>query len=154
MSPGTISNCFRKAGFDKASDVDEPVADIDCGLELLQPLVASFLEKTNEPAIDVSEFAFIDNEAVVFEIETDSEIVRSIAAEESSDDDEDEAEVEVERVSHENVFTAIGVVRQYLQQQTEISFEYFNHLNDIENLVERRKQAAKIQPPITKYFNM
>lgn len=151
----TISNCFRKAGFVKCPDeLDEPIDEIDTFAPSLRPMVETFVQLTNDTQeVDINDYAHFDDDLPVADYhENDEEIVQSILSPDvESSDDEGDIAPQIEKISHESVVSAVGQIRQYLMQHSDVPQSLFNGIDVIDQFVSKNKVRMK-QPSITSFF--
>ena len=135
VSPATIENCFRKAGFlvsDDTSDVDKMQKVFD---------VWEFGEAIEKE--DFEAFVDCDKEAECFANLTDTEICDSVKRNREGmvdleEDDEEEAEIVDEptsRISYKDVLMHLSMVRKYLEE----NFTEYNSYYDIEDMIDKER---------------
>jgi hypothetical protein len=149
VSPTTIQNCFRKAGFlvnGNTNNVDE----IQEALEVLE-----FNEAIQEE--DFKAFVDCDKEAECFGNLTDVEICDAVKlnrqgmADLEEEDEEEEAGIvdkPMPGVSHKDALMGLSLVRSYLEEH----FTDYNSFYDIEDMIEKNVSINRTQRKITDFF--
>ena len=158
VKASTVSNCFRKAGFIKNSSElsthdlqlleEEEIEDWD--------LVS---KKLGYEKISLDDFLSVDDQVIVAEKLSDSEILEMVTRTESgnssSDDDDEDAEDQhaarnSTTVSSTRAAELLLELRQYVQQQENIPDFVFKTLNFLEDQCENK--TPQLQTKLTDFF--
>ena len=144
VSPATIENCFRKAGFlvgDDTSDVDKMQKVLD---------VSEFGEAIQKE--DFEAFVDCDKEAECFGNLMDAEICDLVKRNRKGMVDlEEEDEIVDEptpRISYKDALMHLSMVRKYLEE----NFTEYNSYYDIEDMIEKNASINRTQSKITDFF--
>lgn len=147
VSPTTIRNCFRKAGF----VIDSTDIELD---EVPETQPYAEISEIIEEA-EFNAFVDCDNEAECFGSLSDNEICAMIKRnrQEAVEVEEGEDEVEVvdestARISHRDALMHLAVVRKYLEE----NFTEYNGYYEIEDLIEKNALKNCRQSKITDFY--
>lgn len=148
----TISNCWRKAGFNSTVEVDD--IDESVAMENLQKSLQNL--PGSAPA---EEYVSVDDELHVFAEFTDEEIVQEVkedlgeSGKPDDDDDNDECPTERNILSNNDAITAVENLKIYFSSLPEIDAENFHFLDKLRGLcVQNFYAAKKQQTKITSFF--
>ena len=148
VTPATISNCFRKAGFERVSatlededpfrDMDEPEDSLE---ELQLPESCTF-----------SEYLSVDENLQCTPLPTTEDIVTSITQQSSdtieSDDDTGDP---LPAVTYQEAYSAFLKIRSFLLRSDERDKQY-HLLNKLENEMHKCGNSASVQSLLTDFF--
>jgi hypothetical protein len=148
VSPTTIKNCFRKAGFlvsDGTSNVDEMQTVLD---------VSEFGEAIQEE--DFEAFVDCDKEAECFGNLTDDQICDTVKLnrqgmadlEQEGEEEAGTSDESIPGVSHKDALMHLSMVRKYLEE----NFTEYNSYYDIEDMIEKNALINRTQSKITDFF--
>jgi len=148
VSPATIRNCFRKAGFPTVGpdDNEDDVLPI--------PAVTAELGEavTQE---DFETFVDCDNEVACHGTSTDAEICEQVQRKRQNWNDDNDTEEfegmqlsEARRVTHKEALSALATVRHYLEQNLTEYNEYYA----IADKIEKNASKNRMQRKITDFF--
>lgn len=153
VTPETVKNCFKKAGFVKKED-DE--GSIETAAETI-PSVDGWDDVINNPAIAFEDFVDVDENVAVCGELTDAEIVADVLNEKQEDDDASGDE-HVEDVPEKTVPSAadatnyIKELRLFFESRNDVSDDIFRSLNLLDSFVMTERLNCRKQAKISNFF--
>lgn len=148
VSPTTIENCFRKAGFSKNGDADE---DTDDGMEELD---TADLGKVIQPE-EFDAYVDCDKDVECFGSLTDAEICETVKTAASNSEEYEEEDEDISlisettpRVSHKEASKALETVRKYLEE----NFVDYDAYYRVEEMIEKNTFKNATQRKLTDFF--
>ena len=156
VSVKCIANCFKKAGFEHSSQVNDVHAkdpEEDRSLSQLRLLL-----RENFPETSADAYIDMDNEVSVSGTFTDDDIVSEIQLQsqcdnhEDDDDDETVESCDTLTVGVSSAMDALKTLRRFFECESDIDQSTFSNLASIERLLQDKIKNKKRQSKITTFF--
>ena len=156
VSVKCIANCFKKAGFEHSSQVNDVHAEDpeeDISLSKLRLLL-----RENFPETSADAYVDIDNEVSVSGTFTDDDIVSEIQLQSQCDNHEDDDYDETVEscdtltVGVSSAMDALKTLRRFFECESDIDQSTFSNLASIEKLLQDKIKNKRRQSKITAFF--
>lgn len=170
VTPETIANCFRKAGFRKPDDIEPPDAEeppdatnvsdeIATVMVTMTPIYETFARLSNMadvPAID--DYVFIDAAALITRQDSDTEIVQTVSEENIEQDqddssDEEAADNESEQIPFKSVEASLLQLRKFFINTPDIPESSFRALDEVQRTCNTSRLVGLRQTSIDHFFS-
>lgn len=146
VTPTTIANCFRKAGFGNALEGDEEEEVVPNPTNRFDEIPIEFRGETT-----FEQFVNVDNHVtgVSTEIESeDGEVLVDTSAQQVEEEDGEE----IEKPKFNEVMAAVQTLETYCKFDIEKYSKMLNNLQDVKSDVISERVKAQVQPKISEFF--
>lgn len=154
VTPETIKNCFRKAGFVKNENDEE--SSVETSAETM-PSVDDWDDVITNPAISYEDFVNVDENVAVCGDLTNAEIIADVLNVEKQDGDDASGDELMEDVPEQTVPSAVEAtnhikeLRRFFESRNDVSDSVFRSLNLLDSFVMTERLNNK-QLKISTFF--